>query len=70
MRILRTIKGVILRDRIRSQDIREELGDQDMVRWVRTHKRFWRDHVERIQDTRWAKTQKPDTSRAIGRPPK
>lgn len=38
MKTLRTIKGVSLRDRIRSQDIREELGIQDVVRWVSERK--------------------------------
>jgi len=32
--IIRTYKGVTLRDRIRIQDIREELEIQDVVRWA------------------------------------
>lgn len=40
--MLKTIKGVTLRDRIRNQDIREELEIQDVVRWARTRKRCWR----------------------------
>ncbi|XP_044746226.1 uncharacterized protein LOC123322928 [Coccinella septempunctata] len=72
MKILRTIKGVTLRDRIRS-DIRAELGVQDVVRWVRTRKRFSRDLVERMPEDRWAKwakNQKPNKRRPVGKPPK
>lgn len=73
MRILRCIKGVTLRDRVRSADIREELEVQDVVRWIRARRRFWRDHVERMPAERlakWAETQKPNTRRPLGRPPK
>ncbi|XP_044744146.1 uncharacterized protein LOC123306294 [Coccinella septempunctata] len=73
MRILRSIKGITLRDHVRSSDIREELEVQDVVRWVRARRRFWRDHVERMPDERlakWAETQKPSTRRPLGRPPK
>ncbi|XP_072764658.1 uncharacterized protein [Anoplolepis gracilipes] len=73
MRILRTIKGVSLRDRIRSSDIRREFELQDVVRWTRARRRFWRDHVDRMRPEQlpnWAKIQKLNTRRAVGRPPK
>jgi hypothetical protein len=35
MRVLRNIKGVTLRDRIRSDDIRAECNVTDVARWVR-----------------------------------
>lgn len=38
MKILQTIKEVILRDQIRSDDIRTELDVNDVVKWVRTGK--------------------------------
>jgi hypothetical protein len=39
MRVLRNIKGVTLRDRIRSHDIRAECNIIDIARWVRTRRR-------------------------------
>jgi len=38
MKILTTIKGVTLSDRIRSQGVREELKIEDVVRWARPRK--------------------------------
>jgi hypothetical protein len=38
MRVLRSIKGVTLRDRIRSDDIRAECNVIDVARWVRTRR--------------------------------
>jgi hypothetical protein len=73
MRVLRNIKGVILRDRIRSDDTRAECNVIDVARWVRTRRRNWRDHVDRMGQDRWAswaKHQKPSTNRPPGRPPK
>ncbi|XP_044749778.1 uncharacterized protein LOC123310376 [Coccinella septempunctata] len=73
MRILRTIRGITLRDRIRNTDTLRELGIRDVFRWVRTRRRYWRDHVDRMGPDRiakWAKTQKPGTRRPVGRPPK
>jgi len=35
MKVLRTIKGVTLKDQIRSGTIREEIEVQDIVRWMR-----------------------------------
>jgi len=37
MKILRTIKGVSLREQIRNETIRNEL--QDIVRWTRARRR-------------------------------
>jgi hypothetical protein len=54
MRVLRNIKGVTLRDRIRSNNIRAECNAIDVARWVRTRRRNWRDHVDRMGEDRWA----------------
>ncbi|XP_045477896.1 uncharacterized protein LOC123683044 [Harmonia axyridis] len=73
MRILRTIEGVTLRDQIRSSVIRDELKVQDVVRFVRSRRRNWRDHVDRMGTDRlakWAKNERPNTRRPPGRPPK
>lgn len=55
MKILRTVKGVILKDRVRSDTIRQELNIQDVVRWTKTRRRFWRDYVDRMDPERIAK---------------
>ncbi|GJQ71581.1 hypothetical protein Trydic_g11284 [Trypoxylus dichotomus] len=55
MKTLRTIKGVNLRDQIRSKLIREDLEIQDIVEFTRVRRRFWRDHVDRMTEGRSAK---------------
>ncbi|XP_048516533.1 uncharacterized protein LOC125502453 [Dendroctonus ponderosae] len=58
MKILRTIKGITLHDRIRNENTRRELGVQDVVRWMRERRRCWRDHIEgmRPDNTRRRRT--------------
>lgn len=73
MKVLRSIRGISLRDRVRNEDTLRETGVQDVVRWIRARRREWRDHVDRMDTDRiakWAKTQKPNTKRPLGRPPK
>jgi len=73
MKTLRSITGLSLRDRVRSETIRETCEVQDVVRWTRSRRRYWRDHVERMGEERLAKkvqTQNPDTRRLPGRPHK
>ncbi|XP_055372045.1 uncharacterized protein LOC129606020 [Condylostylus longicornis] len=73
MKTLRQICGYTLRDKKRSTDIREECNIQDIVRWTRDRRRYWRDHVNRMGDNRLAKitmTSKPSGKRPVGRPPK
>jgi hypothetical protein len=70
MRLLRNIKGVTLRDRIRSDDVRAECNVIDVARLVRTQRRNRRDHVDRMGHDRWAswaKHQEPSTNRPPGR---
>lgn len=73
MKTLRSITGKTLRDREKSSDIRALCDIQDVVRWARSRRRAWRDHVDRMADDRLAKQAKegkPNTRRPIGRPPK
>ena len=71
MRTLRAIAGVTLRDRQKSNEIRERYdGMPDVVRWSRGRRR---EHVDRMGNDRLAKTaykEKPNTTRPLGRPPK
>ena len=50
MRIIRAIYGKTLWDRIRSKDLRELSGIQDIVEWIDVRKRGWGEHVERMTD--------------------
>lgn len=73
MRVLRSIAGYTLRDHQRNEDIRERCNVQDIVRWSRSRRREWRDHVERMDDNRLPKIARdglPRSTRPPGRPPK
>lgn len=73
MRTLRSITGYTLRDRQRSEEIRNKCNTEDIVRWSRMRRREWNNHVERMSDDRLAKIarkERPNTTRPIGRPPK
>mgnify|MGYP006948248671 FL=1 len=73
MKTLRSIAGYTLRDRKRNELIREQCNIQDIVRWSRQRRREWRDHVNRMDDEKLAKiamSEKPNTLRQSGRPPK
>ena len=50
MRMLRRIKGVTLRDRIKSVDIRKELGVNSIQEKVRDMKLHWYGHMQRMEE--------------------
>jgi hypothetical protein len=64
MRVLRDVKGVTLRDWIKSDD-----GNAtDVARWVRSRRRNWRDHVDRMGQDRcasWAPTDPQELARWV-----
>uniref|UniRef100_A0AAR5QD25 Reverse transcriptase domain-containing protein n=1 Tax=Dendroctonus ponderosae TaxID=77166 RepID=A0AAR5QD25_DENPD len=73
MMTLRSIAGKTLRDRVRSVTIRQTCKVEDVIRWGRKCRRWWRDHVERMHPERIAKIASnvnPAAKRPIGRPPK
>jgi len=73
MRILRTIVGCTVRDRVRNEQIRNICDIYDIVRWTRKRCREWNMHVSRMSDDRLAKRARdgrPFTRRPPGRPPK
>lgn len=73
MKTLRSIAGKTIRDRVRNTTIREICKVEDVIRWGRKRRRYWRDHVERMDTERIAKivlSGKPAGKRPIGRPPK
>lgn len=64
MKTLRQIANLSLRDRVRSETIRERCQIQDVLRWARSRRRYWRDHVGKMGEERLAKiakSQKPET---------
>ena len=50
MRIVRTIHGMTLRDRIYSEELRKRSGIKDIDEWVNDRRRYWAEHVERMSD--------------------
>lgn len=55
MRILKTIHGKTLQDRIRNEELRECSNIQDVARWTREWKKYWGKHVSRMKNNRLAK---------------
>ena len=50
MRMLRRIKGVTLRDRVKSVDIRKELGVSSIQEKVREMRLCWYGHMQRMEE--------------------
>ena len=50
MRMLRRIKGVTLRDRVKSVDIRKELGVSSIQEKVRETRLRWYGHMQRMEE--------------------
>lgn len=64
MRVLRSIVGVTLRDRLRNDGIRQRLGVEDVVLWTRQRRRGWNEHVDRMGNDRLpCRDKKPNTTR-------
>ncbi|GJQ83797.1 hypothetical protein Trydic_g5657 [Trypoxylus dichotomus] len=62
----RAIKGVNLRDQIRSKKVREDLEIQDIIRVRRGKQQFWRDQVDKMTEgvwRKWEKDEKPNPTR-------
>ena len=49
MRMLRRIKGVALRDKVKSVDIRKELGVNSIQKKVREIRLRWSGHLQRMK---------------------
>ena len=50
MRMLRRIKGVTLRDKVKSVDIRKELGVNSIQEKVREMRLRWYGHMQRMEE--------------------
>jgi hypothetical protein len=73
MNIIRAIHGKTIRDKIRSDQLQQLSGIQDIVIWTNVRRREWYVHVNRMEDNRLAKTtrvNRPQGVRSRGRPKK
>ena len=71
MKFLRQVKGCTRRDCIRNEDIRRELNVYNMNERLQRYKHQWKEHVDRMGDTRIPKhirRYKPFGRRSVGRP--
>ena len=73
MKTIRAINGKTLRDKIRSDHLRDLSGIQDIIKWTEVRRREWDAHVGRMEDNRLAKVardSRPQGVRSRGRPKK
>ena len=73
MKTIRAIHGKTLRDKIRSDQLRQLSGIQDIIKWTNVRRKEWDAHVERMEDNRLAKIardNRPQRVRSRGRPKK
>jgi hypothetical protein len=55
MKIIRAIHGKMLRDKIRSDQLQQLSGIQDIVKWANVRRREWDAHVNRMEYNHLAK---------------
>ena len=71
MRVLRLIYGVTLRDRVRSEVIREKLNVESILDYIERSQLRWFGHVKRMEPARYPRKYldwKPNGKRSRGRP--
>jgi hypothetical protein len=71
MRVLRVIMGVTRRDRRRNEDIREELGVENILKFIERGQLRWFGHVKRMDEDRYPRRfyeWRPMGRRGVGRP--
>ena len=71
MKVLRLIKGVTRLDRLRNDDIRNELGVESILDLIEMGQLLWFGHVKRMEDHRYPKQFLewiPDGRKPVGRP--
>jgi stage III sporulation protein SpoIIIAA len=65
MKIIRAIHGETLRDKIRSDQLRQLCGIQDIIKWANVRRREWVAHVERMEDNRVGKITRDNRPRGV-----
>jgi stage III sporulation protein SpoIIIAA len=73
MKTIRAIHGKTLRDKIRSDQLRQLSEIQDIIKWTNVRRKEWDGHVERMDDNHLAniaRDNRPQGVRGRGRPKK
>ena len=73
MKFMRKTAGVTLRDRVRFEIIISELGRTSIMKKIKSYRKNWRKHVERMKETKSPKQvlqYAPVSKRSRGRPRK
>ena len=73
MKIIRAIHGKTLRDKIRSDQLRQLSGIQDIIKWANVRRREWDAHMDRMEEnclTKIVRDNRPQGVRSRGRPKK
>ncbi|XP_055382972.1 uncharacterized protein LOC129613079 [Condylostylus longicornis] len=73
MKTLGKICGYTLTDKKHSNDIRNICGIQNIVRWSRYRRRYWKDHVNKMEEDQLAKVAmngQINAKHQPGKPPK
>jgi hypothetical protein len=71
MKKVRAIHGKTLRDKIRSDQLQQLSGIQDIIKLANIRRREWDAHVEKMEDNRLAKIARDNRPRGVrsrGRP--
>ena len=71
MYFMRSLVGKTRRDRVRNQDVRTQLGVENIVEEICNYQKQWKEHVMRMPPCRLPKLAmfyKPDGTRDLGRP--
>jgi hypothetical protein len=55
MKTIMAIYGKTVRDKLRSDQLRQLSGIQDIMKWADVRRKEWDGHVERMEDNRLAK---------------
>jgi hypothetical protein len=73
MKTIMAVHGKTVRDKIRSDQLRQLSGIQDIIKWDNVRRKEWDGHVERMEVNRLAKIaahNRPQGVRSQGRPKK
>ena len=70
MKIIRAIHGKTLRDKIRSDQLRQLSRIQDINKWANVQRREWDAHVDRMEENHFAKTVRYNRPQGVRRPKK
>ena len=65
MKIIRAIHGKKLRDKIRSDQLRQLSGIQEIIKWANVRRGEWNDHVDRMEENRLAKNVRENRSQGV-----